>query len=74
MGQEEEILHPLQPIEPYSERLPCLEPIRTSRRNRNSHQAIAGNDLQALKTGGERFTLRYFKMLPFRWSGFRRSQ
>lgn len=30
MGQEEEILQPLQPIEPYSERLPCLEPIRTA--------------------------------------------
>ena len=30
LGHEEEMLQPLQPIEPYSERLPCLEPIRTA--------------------------------------------
>jgi protein ImuB len=30
LGHEEEVLQPLQPIEPYSERLPCLEPIRTA--------------------------------------------
>ena len=29
LGKEEEILFPLQPIEPYQERLPCLEPIFT---------------------------------------------
>ncbi|WP_461453366.1 Y-family DNA polymerase [Mucilaginibacter sp.] len=29
LGNENEYLQPLQPIEPYHERLPCLEPIRT---------------------------------------------
>ncbi|PQJ09389.1 nucleotidyltransferase [Flavipsychrobacter stenotrophus] len=29
LGQEPEIIHPIQPIEPYHERLPCMEPIRT---------------------------------------------
>jgi protein ImuB len=27
LGQQEELIHPVQPGEPYSERLPCLEPI-----------------------------------------------
>ena len=31
MGQEEEVLLPLQPVEPYQERLPCLEPIVTAK-------------------------------------------
>ena len=30
LGNEDEPIQPLQPIEPYSERLPCLEPIRTA--------------------------------------------
>ncbi|QEC53732.1 protein ImuB [Anseongella ginsenosidimutans] len=30
LGQEEEYIQPLQPIVPYEERLPCLEPIRTA--------------------------------------------
>jgi len=30
LGQELEILKPVQPIEPYEERLPCLEPIVTA--------------------------------------------
>jgi len=30
LGNEDEPLHLLQPPEPYSERLPCLEPIRTA--------------------------------------------
>jgi len=30
MGQELEILQPIQPVEPYHERLPCLEPIVTA--------------------------------------------
>ncbi|HSC39662.1 MAG TPA: DNA polymerase Y family protein, partial [Chitinophagaceae bacterium] len=30
MGQEDETIQPVQPIEPYHERLPCLEPIVTS--------------------------------------------
>ncbi|MBC7828237.1 MAG: DNA polymerase Y family protein [Chitinophagaceae bacterium] len=30
LGHEEEIIHPVQPIEPYQERLPCLEPIVTA--------------------------------------------
>jgi protein ImuB len=30
LGQEEEVIIPLQPIAPYEERLPCLEPIRTA--------------------------------------------
>ncbi|WP_436832318.1 Y-family DNA polymerase [Parapedobacter sp. DT-150] len=29
-GQEDEYLHPLQPVMPYEERLPCLDPIRTA--------------------------------------------
>lgn len=29
LGNEEEIIQPVQPIEPYQERLPCLEPIVT---------------------------------------------
>lgn len=30
LGHEEEIIHPVHPIEPYHERLPCLEPIITA--------------------------------------------
>ncbi|MEO6978304.1 MAG: DNA polymerase Y family protein, partial [Mucilaginibacter sp.] len=30
LGQEDEIIKPLQPIQPYEERLPCLEPIHTA--------------------------------------------
>ncbi|HLN96808.1 MAG TPA: DNA polymerase Y family protein [Flavobacterium sp.] len=30
LGHEPEFLHPLQPVEPYQERLPCLEPICTA--------------------------------------------
>lgn len=30
LGHEEEVIHPVQPIEPYQERLPCLEPIVTA--------------------------------------------
>lgn len=30
LGQEEETLQPVQPVIPYSERLPCLEPIATA--------------------------------------------
>ncbi|MBL7684274.1 MAG: DNA polymerase Y family protein [Flavipsychrobacter sp.] len=30
LGQEMEILEPVKPIQPYQERLPCLEPIRTA--------------------------------------------
>jgi protein ImuB len=30
LGHREEIIHPIHPIEPYSERLPCLEPIVTA--------------------------------------------
>jgi protein ImuB len=29
MGKMEEVIDPLQPVEPYQERLPCLEPIST---------------------------------------------
>lgn len=30
LGEEEEFLFPLQPVAPYEERLPCLEPVRTA--------------------------------------------
>ena len=30
MGQELEVIKPIQPVEPYQERLPCLEPIVTA--------------------------------------------
>lgn len=30
LGNEEEIIKPVQPVEPYQERLPCLEPIVTA--------------------------------------------
>jgi protein ImuB len=30
LGKEEELIKPVQPIEPYQERLPCLEPIVTA--------------------------------------------
>ena len=30
LGRQEEIIQPVQPVEPYSERLPCLEPIVTA--------------------------------------------
>ena len=30
LGQEMEVIDPIRPIEPYQERLPCLEPIRTA--------------------------------------------
>ena len=31
LGQEHEVLQPIQPLQPYIERLPCLEPIRTAK-------------------------------------------
>lgn len=31
LGQEFEVIRPVQPVEPYQERLPCLEPIRTAK-------------------------------------------
>jgi protein ImuB len=30
LGRQEEVIQPVQPVEPYSERLPCLEPIVTA--------------------------------------------
>jgi protein ImuB len=30
LGDEDEVMHPVQPVEPYQERLPCLEPIVTA--------------------------------------------
>jgi len=30
LGQEDEVIIPLLPVQPYEERLPCLEPIRTA--------------------------------------------
>jgi protein ImuB len=30
LGKEEELIQPVQPVEPYQERLPCLEPIVTA--------------------------------------------
>lgn len=30
LGQEEEVIQPLEPVQPYLERLPCLEPILTA--------------------------------------------
>jgi len=30
LGQEMEVIDPVRPVEPYQERLPCLEPIRTA--------------------------------------------
>ena len=30
LGNKEEIIEPVIPVEPYSERLPCLEPIQTA--------------------------------------------
>jgi protein ImuB len=30
LGNEEEVIYPVQPVEPYQERLPCLEPIVTA--------------------------------------------
>lgn len=30
LGREEEVIHPVQPAEPYQDRLPCLEPIVTA--------------------------------------------
>ena len=30
LGHEEEVIQPVQPVEPYQERLPCLEPIVTA--------------------------------------------
>lgn len=30
LGHEEEVIHPVQPVVPYQERLPCLEPIVTA--------------------------------------------
>lgn len=30
LGHEEELIQPVQPVEPYQERLPCLEPVTTA--------------------------------------------
>ena len=30
LGHKEEVIHPVHPVEPYQERLPCLEPIATA--------------------------------------------
>lgn len=61
LGYEEEFIQPLQPIEPYSERLPCLEPIQTATGIEIALQQLLDNLCKRLKKRGKGLRVASFK-------------
>ena len=53
LGLEEEIIQPVHPIEPYQERLPCLEPIVTATGIEIALQRLLENLCKRLKQEGK---------------------
>jgi protein ImuB len=53
LGTEEEIIQPVHPIEPYQERLPCLEPIVTATGIEIALQRLLENLCKRLKQDGK---------------------
>lgn len=65
LGQEEEPLHPLRPVAPYIERLPCLDPIRTAKGIEIAIQRLLEaicNRLTQEDKGIRKATLTYFRI------------
>ena len=65
LGVEDEFITPLVPPVPYTERLPCLEPIRTV--HRNSHSKTTRSALPAFTKRGQGPAQSRIKMLPCGW-------
>jgi len=61
LGNEEEIMQPVQPIEPYSVRLPCAEPILTRTGIEIALQTLLNSLCQRLKNKGKGLRACIFK-------------
>lgn len=61
LGFEEEIIQPLIPVEPYSERLPCLEPIQTAKGIEIALQRLLETLCERLQTEGKGLRVALFK-------------
>ncbi len=61
LGLEEEIIHPVQPVEPYQERLPCLEPIVTRAGIEIALQKLIDSLCRRLQQEGKGLRLAKFK-------------
>ena len=61
LGKEEEFIQPLIPVEPYQERLPCLEPIQTATGIEIALQRLLGSLCKRLKHDGKGLRVAAFK-------------
>lgn len=61
LGHEEEILQPVQPVEPYTVRLPCAEPILTRTGIEIALQTLLSNLCERLKKEGKGLRACLFK-------------
>jgi len=61
LGLEEEIIQPVHPIEPYQERLPCLEPIVTATGIEIALQRLLENLCKRLKQEGKGIRIAVLK-------------
>lgn len=61
LGHEEEIMHPVQPVAPYQERLPCLEPIVTATGIEIALQRLLETVCDRLKQEGKGLRTAIFK-------------
>jgi protein ImuB len=61
LGHEEEIMQPVQPVEPYAVRLPCAEPILTRTGIEIALQTLLNNLCQRLKQEGKGVRACLFK-------------
>jgi hypothetical protein len=61
LGKEEEFIQPLIPVEPYMERLPCLEPIQTATGIEIALQRLLGSLCRRLKHDGKGLRVAAFK-------------
>ena len=61
LGLEEEMIQPVHPIEPYQERLPCLEPIVTATGIEIALQRLLENLCKRLKQEGKGIRTAIFK-------------
>lgn len=63
LGYEEEFIQPLQPISPYTERLPCLEPIQTAAGIEIALQKLLEALCKRLQKEGKGIRIASFKCL-----------
>jgi protein ImuB len=61
LGVQEELIEPVQTIEPYTERLPCLEPIATAAGIEIALQRLLGMLCQRLQKEGKGVRTAHFK-------------